>query len=227
MDGKKEEKKVFQLTARGYDMKEVVSALQKECRRGNTREALYWAYCLLPNFEDYLWRRLLVIAVEDVGMGDPKVLVQLRACRETWYEMRSWKGDSYHLVIAHAIQILCSALKSRTNDYLQCVVRAELDGLEQRMREHNERPIPDYALDMHTRRGRAMGRGTAHFRNHGAVLSPRLSEKDEWEDEAREKWDAGFPRPEKWGWKQRKAGSGPEKAEESPVTKDDPPSLFG
>jgi replication-associated recombination protein RarA len=217
-----EKKKPFQLTARGYDMKEVVSALQKECRRGNTRDALYWAYCLLPNYEDYLWRRLMVIAMEDVGMGDPDALVRLRACRGTWYEMRSWKGDSYHLVIAQAVQVLCSALKSRTNDYLQCVVRAELDSGQ-------EKPIPDYALDMHTRRGRAMGRGTAHFRDHGAVLSPRKHEKDEWEDEAREKWDAGFPKPEKWGWKQRgaKAEAEAEKVGEPPDYKGDHPSLFG
>lgn len=210
---------MFRRTARGYDLGEVVSALQKECRRGNTRDALYWAYCFLPNYEDYLWRRLLVIAVEDVGMGDPDALVRLRACRDTWYEMRTWKGDSFHLAIAQAIQVLCSSLKSRTNDYLQCAVRAELDS-------GREKKIPDYALDMHTKRGKALGRGTAHFRLHGAVLNPRLCEKDEWEDEARKAWDEGFPIHKNWSWKPRSAKKETKKEPEEAGI-DAEPTLFG
>jgi hypothetical protein len=30
--------------------------------------------------------------------------------------------------------------------------------------------IPDYALDMHTMKGKAMGRGLDHFRKEGAPL---------------------------------------------------------
>ncbi len=36
--------------------------------------------------------------------------------------------------------------------------------------------IPDYALDMHTMKGKAMGRGLDHFRKEGAKLVPEPTE---------------------------------------------------
>ena len=38
--------------------------------------------------------------------------------------------------------------------------------------------IPDYALDMHTMKGKAMGRGLDHFRTEGAKLVPPPTEPD-------------------------------------------------
>lgn len=46
------------LTQQGYALGEVVSALQKEIRRGKERSAMYWAMELIPRFEQYMWRRL-------------------------------------------------------------------------------------------------------------------------------------------------------------------------
>ena len=43
--------------------------------------------------------------------------------------------------------------------------------------------IPDYALDMHTMKGKAMGRGLDHFRR-GAKLIPPPTEPDHYEAEA-------------------------------------------
>jgi hypothetical protein len=34
--------------------------------------------------------------------------------------------------------------------------------------------IPDYAVDMHTQRGKHMGRGKKHFLLEGALVSPEL-----------------------------------------------------
>ena len=38
--------------------------------------------------------------------------------------------------------------------------------------------IPDYALDMHTMKGKAMGRGLDHFRSEGAKLVPFVAQRD-------------------------------------------------
>jgi hypothetical protein len=38
----------------------------------------------------------------------------------------------------------------------------------QRRRRSGPQTIPDYALDMHTMKGKAMGRGLDHFRKEGA-----------------------------------------------------------
>ena len=48
--------------------------------------------------------------------------------------------------------------------------------------------IPDYALDMHTMKGKAMGRGLDHFRSEGAKLVPPPTEPDPFEDEAYRLW---------------------------------------
>ena len=62
-------------TRHDFPADEIISALQKEVRRGNTENAVLLAYEMVttsPELEAYLWRRLLVISVEDVGFGDPQ-----------------------------------------------------------------------------------------------------------------------------------------------------------
>ena len=60
---------------------EVISALQKEIRRGHTENAAFLAYEMLTTSEDLeakLWQRLQVISVEDIGYGqaDAPILIQ-------------------------------------------------------------------------------------------------------------------------------------------------------
>src|ERR1043165_7262715 len=60
-------------TFNGFQADEVISALQKEIRRGNTENAAMLAYEMLTTsaeLEAYLWGRLQVISVEDVGYGN-------------------------------------------------------------------------------------------------------------------------------------------------------------
>lgn len=57
----------WRLTKNGYRFGEVLSALQKDIRRGKEEEALFWALELCPEFEDHLWSRLVIIAYEDVS----------------------------------------------------------------------------------------------------------------------------------------------------------------
>ena len=52
---------------------ELVSALQKSIRRGKEEIAVdvaYEMYITSEQFEDKMWRRLMAMAVEDVGFGD-------------------------------------------------------------------------------------------------------------------------------------------------------------
>jgi hypothetical protein len=48
--------------------------------------------------------------------------------------------------------------------------------------------IPDYALDMHTIKGKAMGRGLDHFRTEGGKLVPEPTEPDLFVEEAYRLW---------------------------------------
>src|SRR6202161_3991538 len=74
-------------TANGYSVDELRSVLQKSIRRGWVEEAALAAYELFsssPETEEVLWRRLEIIATEDVGFGlveAPAILEALNAPR--------------------------------------------------------------------------------------------------------------------------------------------------
>lgn len=73
------------LTRHGLAADEVVSALQKEIRRGHTENAALLAYEMLTTdvaLEAKLWQRLQVISVEDVGFGQPEAPVLVQALYE-------------------------------------------------------------------------------------------------------------------------------------------------
>jgi len=62
-------------TTLGYDFFEIASALQKEIRRGHEEAAMYWALELTPKYDDFLWRRLAIIASEDIGPADDAITI--------------------------------------------------------------------------------------------------------------------------------------------------------
>lgn len=161
-------------TRHGFAADEVISALQKEIRRGHTENAALLAYEMAttsPELEDYLWYRLLVISVEDVGCGDLQAPVLIH----TLYQMNQrfgHRGGEYLLFITHAVRTLCAAPKDRASDEM-------INWLKHAVEDEGMRPtIPDYALDMHTARGQAMGRGPRHFWEEGSQLSPELTDRD-------------------------------------------------
>lgn len=153
---------------------QVISALQKEIRRGNTENAVLLAYEMIltsPALEDYLWQRLLVIAVEDVGFGDVNAPVLLHALYQTVRGFDRSVGER-KLFAVHAVRYLCACRKDRTSDeMINWVMAAVANG--------TARPsIPDYALDMHTAAGQALGRDRRYFFEVGAQLHPELPGRD-------------------------------------------------
>ena len=158
-----------------YDLYEVMSALQKTIRRGDRDAALYWATELyLSEYESHAWRRLLVIASEDVGLADPMVFVQIRLLYDTWVE-RKKEGDA-KLYFVDAVLRLVNATKSRITD------SATITFFEG---ERLHKNIPDYALDIHTEAGKRLGRGYSHFFTEGAKLES-ITIPDPYESQAKE-----------------------------------------
>lgn len=148
---------------------ELVSMLQKSIRRGmedNALAAAYEMYVTSPQFLEKLWRRLLVISVEDIGFGDPdisgRVLTLYRISKEFPYT----DGDQ-PIFFMHAIRALCRCKKERTTDNIKNQI---IKGWE-----HGQKPeVPDYAYDMHTRKGRAMGRDEMHFLTEASRVVPQM-----------------------------------------------------
>lgn len=161
-------------TINGYAADQVISALQKEIRRGNTENAVLLAYemvCTSAPLEDYLWQRLLVIAVEDIGFGEPQAPALLHALHQTIQGFDRGMGER-RLFAVHAVRYLCGCRKDRSSDEM---VNWVIDGVA---RGELRPSIPDYAIDMHTAAGQARGRGRRHFWTEGTILSPELPGRD-------------------------------------------------
>ena len=157
-------------TYRGFPADQVISALQKEIRRGHTENVVLLAYEMVltsPAMEDFLWQRLLIISVEDIGFGEPQAPIMLNAL----YQMLSTFDRAVperKLFAVHAVRYLCGCFKDRSSDeMLNWVMQAVAQG-------ETKAVIPDYALDMHTAQGLAMGRGLRHFLEEGAKIEPEL-----------------------------------------------------
>jgi replication-associated recombination protein RarA len=160
-------------TSAGLPADEVISTLQKSIRRGEVRNAVLCALDLAatsPELDTFLWDRLHVIAVEDVGFGNASavaVVVALDTARQRFDPVSHDRA----MFTIHAVRLLAGSAKDRSNDELANVVRAELAG--------GGRPeIPDHALDMHTRRGQQLGRGIEHFLIEGARVEPELESRE-------------------------------------------------
>jgi replication-associated recombination protein RarA len=185
---KKETKTMFS-EKHGYVMFEVVSALQKSIRRGDEESAMWWALEMLPRYESWMWRRLMVIAQEDIGLAAPDVVQFVTGQCNAWFTMRDLgaKGEC-RLVLANTILAMCRAHKSRLADHFQAVVS--------RLHHVEKRSIPDHALDKHTLRGKQMGRGVEHWLLEGAHLENENGTHDPYQDAAWEIWENGEMPPE-------------------------------
>ena len=151
-------------TPRGYSKPECASALQKAIRRGDEEVALFFASELdIAGHGKYVWKRLLVITSEDVGIAEPNLPATMRALYENWQELRTGKGaPSHRLVLIHAVLLLVHAKKSRRVDDANWAIYKDS---ELRV------DMPDYAYDMHTLRGKRMGRGVDHWEEEASVLA--------------------------------------------------------
>ena len=155
------------VTRHGHRLDEAVSALQKAVRRSHVDDSLYWSFELMDDYGAYLWRRIRVIASEDIGLAEPGLQAELWALHECWRDARAqkkpWLGTE-RIFVVHAVLRLARARKSRIADHALAVhLHGDGEGLY--------REVPDHALDMHTRRGRQMGRGGEHFHSTAGLLA--------------------------------------------------------
>ncbi len=91
-----------------YDM---ISALHKSVRGSDPDAALYYLARMLEGGEDgmYVARRLIRMAVEDIGLADPQALPLAVSAREAYHTMGSPEGD---LALAEVVVYLALAPKS-------------------------------------------------------------------------------------------------------------------
>lgn len=161
-------------TFNGFQADHVISALQKEIRRGNTENAALLAYEMIitsPALEDYLWQRLKVISVEDIGFGELLAPVMIQSLFEMTSACDRAVGER-KLYAIHAVRYLCQCKKDRSTDEM-------INWINHASKLGNLLPvIPDYALDMHTAEGQKKGRGRRHFFEEASRTDPEVSDRD-------------------------------------------------
>ena len=106
--------------------------LQKAIRRGDTAHALKAAATLLQDSPERLWRRLGVIAFEDVGVADLRT-VGMVTVAQAGKRFRQQLGGEWP-VAACLVELMAKAPKNRAADDLFAVPESWPDLAERRTR---------------------------------------------------------------------------------------------
>jgi putative ATPase len=105
------ERKVLLYDKAGEEHFNLISALHKSVRSSDVDAALYWLARMLEAGEDrlYIARRLMRMAIEDIGLADPRALEQAVAAQQAVHFLGIPEGD---LALAQAAIYLSVAPKS-------------------------------------------------------------------------------------------------------------------
>ena len=95
----------------GDDRYQYISALHKSIRNSDVDASLFWLYRMLEGGEDplYILRRMVRMAVEDIGLADPDALRLCLNARQAYEFLGSPEGD---LFLSEAAVYLALAPKS-------------------------------------------------------------------------------------------------------------------
>jgi replication-associated recombination protein RarA len=157
-------------TARGYDLYELLSALQKDIRRCNEYPALHWAIELESLNATTLWNRLRIIASEDIGIVNPTATLLIDVLEKQYFDAVRKRSDSSRLFLVHAVLYLARSEKSRIVDDLLITAYGNIKYNGEKLE------IPDYALDKKTLRGKKMGRDMKFFIEESTIVSNEVLE---------------------------------------------------
>jgi putative ATPase len=142
----------------GEQFYDQISALHKSVRGSDPDAALYWAVRMLDGGAEplYLGRRLVRMAVEDIGLADPRALrVALDAC-ETYERLGSPEGE---LALAEAAIYLAVAAKSNA-------VYAAYNAAREFVGSDGTRPVPMHLRNAPTGLMKKLGYGKGYRYAH-------------------------------------------------------------
>lgn len=135
---------------------DTISAFIKSVRGSDPDAALYWLAKMLYAGEDprFIIRRLLILAGEDIGLGDPNGLVVANAAAQA-FDFVGMPEGVYPIV--HATLYLATAPKSNSaGAYFKAYQKIEADGLVE---------VPDSLKDAN-RDAKALGHGKGYEYPH-------------------------------------------------------------
>ena len=143
------QQRVLMYDKSGEEHYNLISALHKSVRNSDPDAALYWLARMFASGEDplYLARRVVRMAVEDIGLAAPEALNLCLSAKETIDFLGSPEGD---LALAEAVVYLCLAPKSNA---VYTAYAAAQDDIEHTRQE----PVPLHLRNAPTRLMKDLG----------------------------------------------------------------------
>jgi putative ATPase len=133
----------------GEEHYNLISALHKSVRNSDPDAALYWLARMFAAGEDplYLARRVVRMAVEDIGLAAPEALNLCLSAKDTLDFLGSPEGD---LALAEAVVYLCLAPKSNAVYTAYAAAQNEIEHTRQE-------PVPLHLRNAPTRLMKELG----------------------------------------------------------------------
>ncbi len=143
------QQRVLMYDKSGEEHYNLISALHKSVRNSDPDAALYWLARMFASGEDplYLARRVVRMAVEDIGLAAPEALNLCLSAKETIDFLGSPEGD---LALAEAVVYLCLAPKSNSVYTAYAAVQGEIEHTRQE-------PVPLHLRNAPTRLMKELG----------------------------------------------------------------------
>ncbi len=157
---------IVQRRAPLYDKKDdghynLISALHKSVRGSDADAALYWFTRMLAGGEhpEYIARRMVRMATEDIGLADPQALPLTIAAWNTYERLGSPEGE---LALAEALVYLATAPKSNA-------VYAAYGAARRAAKETGSLMPPKHILNAPTKLMKAEGYGKGYDYDHNTA----------------------------------------------------------
>lgn len=137
---------------------DIISALHKSVRGSDPNASLYWLARMLEGGEDpmYLARRLVRMAIEDVGLADPQALNQAVAAQQALHFIGMPEGA---LALAQCTVYMATAPKS--NAVYKAFGEAQMD-----VKQTRNDPVPIHLRNAPTRLMKEQGYGEGYRYAH-------------------------------------------------------------
>jgi putative ATPase len=142
----------------GEQFYDQISALHKSVRGSNPDAALYWFARMVDGGADgnYLARRLVRMAVEDVGVADPRALQVSMEAWQAYERLGSPEGD---LALANAVVYLACCSKSNA-------VYTALKTVKQMIEQTGTLEVPMHLRNAPTKMMKELGYGEGYRYDH-------------------------------------------------------------
>jgi putative ATPase len=139
----------------------LISALHKSVRGSDPDASLYWLARMLDGGEDrlYIARRLVRMAIEDIGLADPQALVQTLAAKDVYDFLGSPEGE---LALAQTVVYLATAPKSNA-------AYTAYGAAMRAANEHGSLSPPKHILNAPTKLMKQEGYGAGYEYDHSST----------------------------------------------------------